>query len=94
MVQMALERLDVDHIGLDTSDRNYLKFIANNYAGGPVGINTISAGLSEDKDSIEDTIEPYLIQKGFLNKTPRGRVLTKKAFEHLRINIIKDNRLF
>lgn len=94
MVQMALERLDVDHIGLDTSDRNYLKFIANNYAGGPVGINTISAGLSEDKDSIEDTIEPYLIQKGFLNKTPRGRILTKRAFEHLRINIIKDNRLF
>lgn len=93
IVQMALERLEVDHIGLDASDRKYLKFIISHYNGGPVGINTISAGLSEDRDSIEDTIEPYLIQKGFLNKTPRGRVLTKKAFEHLGIEKISGELL-
>lgn len=87
IVEMALERLEVDRIGLDASDRKYLKFIAENYGGGPVGIGTIAAALSEDKDSIEDTIEPYLIQKGFLNKTPRGRVITKKALDHLKSKI-------
>lgn len=92
IVELALERLKVDHAGLDESDRKYLKFIASNYGGGPVGIGTIAAGLSEDKDSIEDTIEPFLIQKGFLNKTPRGRIITKKAFEHL--NLQNQDTLF
>jgi len=79
----ALNRLEVDVIGLDSNDYRYLKFIADNYAGGPVGIETIAAALSEQKDSIEETIEPYLIQIGLLQRTPRGRVLTLSAFAHL-----------
>lgn len=87
IVDLALTRLNIDKVGLDTSDRKYLNFIANNYQGGPVGIDTISAGLSEERDSIEDTIEPYLIQCGFINKTPRGRVLTQTALKHMNIKI-------
>lgn len=83
IVNLALDRLKVDKIGLDSSDLKYLYFIINNYDGGPVGIDTISAGLSEERDSIEDTIEPYLIQCGFINKTPRGRVITPIAYNHL-----------
>ena len=79
----SLTRLDVDVIGLDGSDHRYLKFIAQNYAGGPVGVETIAAGLAEQRDSIEETVEPFLIQMGFINRTPRGRVLTTKAFTHL-----------
>lgn len=86
IVKLALERLNVDEIGLDSSDIKYLKFIIENYGGGPVGIDTISAGLSEERDSIEDTIEPYLIQQGFINKTPRGRVATQNAYKHLKID--------
>ncbi len=85
IVKLALKRLNVDEIGLDSSDIKYLKFIIENYDGGPVGIDTISAGLSEERDSIEDTIEPFLIQQGFVNKTPRGRVITQKAYKHLNI---------
>ena len=72
----------------------YLMFIINNYQGGPVGIDTISAGLSEEKDSIEDTIEPYLIQCGFINKTPRGRMATANAYKHLNINKQQSESLF
>ena len=86
IVKLALERLNVDEIGLDSSDIKYLKFIIENYGGGPVGIDTIAAGLSEERDSIEDTIEPYLIQQGFINKTPRGRVATQNAYKHLKID--------
>lgn len=90
IVQMALNRLNVDEIGLDSSDIKYLKFIIENYNGGPVGIDTIAAALSEERDSIEDTIEPFLIQQGFINKTPRGRVVTQKACKHLKIDLIID----
>ncbi len=86
IVKLALERLNVDEIGLDSSDLKYLRFIIENYSGGPVGIDTISAALSEERDSIEDTIEPFLIQQGFINKTPRGRVITQKAYKHLNID--------
>lgn len=79
----ALNRLEVDAKGLDSADRRYLKFIAEHYGGGPVGVETISAGLSEQRDSIEDTIEPYLIQNGFIQRTPRGRMLTTNAWKHL-----------
>jgi Holliday junction DNA helicase RuvB len=79
----ALTRLDVDHMGFDQLDRRYLTMIANNFGGGPVGIETISAGLSEPRDAIEDIIEPYLIQQGFIQRTPRGRVLTANAWKHL-----------
>lgn len=82
----ALSALEVDGSGLDAMDRRYLKMIAENYAGGPVGIETIAAALSEPRDAIEDIIEPYLIQKGFIQRTPRGRLLTGAAFKHLGMN--------
>lgn len=81
----ALLRLDVDKIGLDGSDIKYLSYIANNYEGGPVGIETIAAGLSEQRDTIEETIEPFLLQLGLIQRTPRGRVLSAKAYEHLKM---------
>jgi len=79
----ALRLLDVDEIGLDQMDRRYLDMIALNFGGGPVGIETIAAALSEPRDAIEDIIEPYLLQQGFLQRTPRGRLLTPLAFRHL-----------
>ncbi|MBC8269928.1 MAG: Holliday junction branch migration DNA helicase RuvB [Rhodospirillaceae bacterium] len=79
----ALNRLDVDHRGLDAMDRRYLTCIAENYAGGPVGVETMAAALSEQRDTIEEVIEPYLIQQGLLMRTPRGRTLTAQAFSHL-----------
>ena len=79
----SLKLLDVDNIGLDQMDRRYLDTIAVSFGGGPVGIETIAAALSEPRDAIEDIIEPYLIQQGFLQRTPRGRVLTPHAFRHM-----------
>jgi Holliday junction DNA helicase RuvB len=79
----ALGRLEVDSLGLDSMDHRYLRCIGENYGGGPVGIETIAAALSEGKDAIEEVIEPYLLQQGFIGRTPRGRVLTLKAFRHL-----------
>jgi Holliday junction DNA helicase RuvB len=79
----ALVELEVDAAGLDGMDRRYLTTIAENYGGGPVGIETIAAALSEPRDAIEEIIEPFLIQKGFLQRTPRGRLLTPHAFRHL-----------
>jgi holliday junction DNA helicase RuvB len=79
----ALVQLEVDAAGLDAMDRRYLVNIAENYGGGPVGIETIAAALSEPRDAIEEIIEPFLIQKGFIQRTPRGRLLTSNAFRHL-----------
>ncbi len=79
----ALIELEVDAAGLDAMDRRYLTTIAQNYGGGPVGIETIAAALSEPRDAIEEIIEPFLIQKGLLQRTPRGRLLTSHAFRHL-----------
>ena len=79
----ALNQLGVDPSGLDELDRRYLDIIGVNFGGGPVGIETISASLSEPRDAVEDIIEPYLIQQGFMQRTPRGRVLTPKAFDHM-----------
>jgi holliday junction DNA helicase RuvB len=79
----ALRLLEVDEQGLDSADRRYLHFIAEHYGGGPVGVDTIAAGLSEQRDTLEDTIEPYLLQRGFLQRTPRGRMLTETAYRHL-----------
>jgi Holliday junction DNA helicase RuvB len=79
----ALGALEVDGAGLDAMDRRYLSTIAMNYGGGPVGVETIAAALSEPRDAIEDIIEPFLIQKGFIQRTPRGRLLTSHAFRHL-----------
>jgi Holliday junction DNA helicase RuvB len=79
----ALRLLDVDPIGLDQMDRRYLDAIAVKFGGGPVGVETIAAALSEPRDAIEDIIEPFLIQQGFMQRTPRGRLLTSHAFRHL-----------
>jgi Holliday junction DNA helicase RuvB len=79
----ALAQLEVDSRGLDALDHRYLRCIAVNYGGGPVGIDTLAAALSEPRDAIEEIIEPYLLQQGFIARTPRGRVLTQSAFAHL-----------
>jgi Holliday junction DNA helicase RuvB len=79
----ALTRLGVDRLGLDGADRRYLRLIAENYAGGPVGIETLSAALSESRDALEEVIEPYLLQQGLIQRTPRGRMLAQKAWTHL-----------
>jgi Holliday junction DNA helicase RuvB len=79
----ALRLLDVDGIGLDIMDRRYLDTVAQKFGGGPVGIETIAAALSEPRDAIEEIIEPYLLQQGFIQRTPRGRILTPAAFTHL-----------
>lgn len=79
----ALRALDVDQAGLDALDHRYLNCIALSFGGGPVGIDTIAASLSEGRDALEDVVEPYLLQLGFLNRTPRGRLLTHHAFRHL-----------
>ncbi|EJF91741.1 Holliday junction branch migration DNA helicase RuvB [Bartonella tamiae] len=86
----ALSRLEVDSLGLDELDRRYLLMIAENFGGGPVGIETIAAGLSEPRDAIEDIIEPYLIQQGFIQRTPRGRVMTRKAWQHIGLAVPPD----
>ncbi|MHA1558402.1 MAG: Holliday junction branch migration DNA helicase RuvB [Alphaproteobacteria bacterium] len=86
IVVFALNRLKVDPLGLDSHDLSYLKIIADAYQGGPVGIETLSAALAEEKDTIEEMIEPYLIQQGFIQRTSRGRLLTKKAFLHIGYN--------
>lgn len=86
----ALLRLDIDASGLDSMDRRYLKCIAENYNGGPVGIETLSAFLSEQRDVIEDVIEPYLLQQGLIQRTPRGRALSAKAFTYLGLKTPKN----
>jgi Holliday junction DNA helicase RuvB len=83
LADKALAALEVDAAGLDAMDRRYLMTIASNYGGGPVGVETLAAALSEPRDAIEDIIEPYLIQCGFLQRTPRGRLITGHAFRHL-----------
>ena len=79
----ALARLEVDHMGLDAFDRRYLALIAEGFGGGPVGLDTLAAALGEPSDAIEEIIEPYLIQQGLVQRTPRGRMVTGKAFVHL-----------
>lgn len=79
----ALKMLDIDDAGLDNMDRRYLRCIIDNYKGGPVGLDTLAAALSEQRDTIEDTIEPYMLQKGLIQRTPRGRAVTAKAYTHM-----------
>ena len=83
IADMALTRLEVDKAGLDTMDRRYLRCIVDKYAGGPVGADTLSAALSEERDTIEEVIEPYLMQLGLVMRTPRGRVLSPAGYTHL-----------
>ena len=86
----ALRRLEVDTLGFDQLDRRYLVLIAESFAGGPVGIETIAAALSEPRDAIEEIVEPFLIQQGFVQRTPRGRVLAAQAFRHLGLPMPRD----
>jgi Holliday junction DNA helicase RuvB len=88
-VAAALERLEVDSKGLDAMDHRYLRCIGERYGGGPVGVETLSAALSEPRDAIEDIIEPYLMQMGLVQRTPRGRTLSAEAFRHLGLNLPK-----
>ncbi|MBO28929.1 MAG: Holliday junction branch migration DNA helicase RuvB [Rhodobacteraceae bacterium] len=83
LADMALTRLGVDGIGLDGADRRYLRLIGESYQGGPVGIETLSAALSESRDALEEVIEPFLLQQGLIQRTPRGRMLAQRAWSHL-----------
>ncbi len=87
----ALGRLEVDALGLDAQDRRYLLAVTQKFAGGPVGLETLAAALSEARDSLEEVIEPFLIQQGFLQRTPRGRIATERAFEHLGLPVQKNS---
>jgi len=80
---IAMQKMDVDAQGLDSMDHRYMKCIIENYGGGPVGVETIAAVLSEQRDVVEDVIEPYLVQQGFINRTPRGRVMSEKGYKYL-----------
>ena len=79
----ALTRLSVDDLGLDGADRRYLRLMAEHYSGGPVGIETLAAALSESRDALEEVIEPYLLQQGLIQRTPRGRILAQRGWDHL-----------
>ncbi|NOZ01326.1 MAG: Holliday junction branch migration DNA helicase RuvB [Deltaproteobacteria bacterium] len=83
----ALDRLDVDECGLDAADRRYLSCIALKFGGGPVGVETLSAALSEERDTLEEVYEPFLLQEGFIQRTPRGRVVTQRAAKHLGVSL-------
>jgi Holliday junction DNA helicase RuvB len=85
IVARTCERLDIDRIGFDEMDRRLLRIIIEDYEGGPVGVETLAAALGEPRDTVEDVYEPYLLQQGYLGRTPRGRVATRKAYEHLGI---------
>jgi Holliday junction DNA helicase RuvB len=92
MVHEAFKLLGIDEIGLSVSDRALLATIAEKFAGGPVGLNTLAASLAEDETTIEEFHEPYLLQIGFIERTPRGRVLTKLAYDHLGLEIPEDKQ--
>jgi holliday junction DNA helicase RuvB len=97
IVERTCERLEVDPGGLDEMDRRLLTVLIDHYDGGPVGVETIAAALAEPRDTIEDVYEPFLLQQGFLGRTPRGRVATRKAYEHLGVSLEsrdKQGRLF
>ena len=91
IANQALKMLDVDLIGLDFMDRTFLKAIIEKFSGGPVGLDNLAAAIGEEKETIEDVIEPYLIQQGFLMRTPRGRVATPQTYKHFGIAMPKNN---
>ncbi|MEM9469956.1 MAG: Holliday junction branch migration DNA helicase RuvB [Pseudomonadota bacterium] len=90
IADMAMSRMDVDAQGLDSMDHRYMRCIIENYGGGPVGVETIAAVLSEQRDVIEDVIEPYLVQQGFIQRTPRGRCMSEKGYKYLGLKPKKD----
>jgi len=86
----ALKMLEIDQLGLEPADRQILRAIIEKFDGGPVGVQTLAAAISEEQDTVEDVYEPYLMQLGFISRTPRGRVATRLAYEHLGLKYI-DN---
>ncbi len=90
VAKRGLEILEVDDLGLDSTDRNLIMTLINNFDGGPVGIDTLSAATGEEKVTVEDVYEPYLLQIGFLNRTPRGRIVSKRAYDHFGIPFEKE----
>jgi len=93
VARKALAMFEVDECGLDEVDRKLLLTIIEKFDGGPVGIDTIAASIGEERDTIEDVYEPYLMQIGFLNRTPRGRAATRRAYEHLGVEMREANQL-
>ena len=91
IANQALQMLDIDLIGLDFMDRTFLKAIIEKFSGGPVGLDNLAAAIGEEKETIEDVIEPYLIQQGFLMRTPRGRVATPQTYKHFGISMPENN---
>ena len=91
IANQALKMLDIDLIGLDFMDRTFLKAIIEKFSGGPVGLDNLAAAIGEEKETIEDVIEPYLIQQGFLMRTPRGRVATPQTYKHFGISMPKNS---
>ena len=89
----ALQALEIDYLGLDPVDRRMLRAIIENYGGGPVGLETLAATIGEESVTLEDVYEPYLMQLGFLTRTPRGRCVTRKAYEHLHIAFLGQEQL-
>jgi len=93
VADLALTRLEVDHMGLDSIDRRMLRSIIDFYGGGPVGLETLAATINEEAITLEDVYEPYLLQQGFLTRTPRGRCVTRKAYEHLGIEFLGQSQM-
>lgn len=93
VADLALTRLEVDHMGLDSIDRRMLRSIIDFYGGGPVGLETLAATINEEAITLEDVYEPYLLQQGFLIRTPRGRCVTRKAYEHLGIEFLGQSQM-
>ena len=93
LVQKSLARMGIDELGLDQMDCHILRTIIEKYDGGPVGLNTLSAAVSEEQDTIEEVYEPFLLMQGFLQRTPRGRMVTRQAYEHLGMNIRSEDQL-
>ncbi len=94
LADLALSHMEIDPIGLDMIDRKMMLFIIQNFGGGPVGLDTLAASIGEDPNTIEDVYEPYLLQLGFLNRTPRGRMATVKAYEHFGISFSGEQMTF
>ncbi|MEG1858019.1 MAG: Holliday junction DNA helicase RuvB C-terminal domain-containing protein, partial [Pseudoflavonifractor sp.] len=93
VADQALSALEVDYLGMDAIDRRMLTSIIENYGGGPVGLETLAATINEESVTLEDVYEPYLMQMGFLTRTPRGRCVTKKAYDHLHIPFMGQEQL-
>ena len=90
IADIALNRIEIDKKGLDAIDRKMMLTMINNFGGGPVGLETLAATIGEDSTTIEDVYEPFLMQLGFINRTPRGRIATKNAYEHFEIPFNND----